>query len=46
VNGNYKAEEKRLWNRKREKVMLENIKASIKGKPDGLVVCGFEHKLI
>jgi hypothetical protein len=29
VNGNYKAEEKRLWNRKREKVMLENIKASI-----------------
>ena len=43
VNGSYTTEKKEHWNREREKVMLKRIKAGIKGKPNGIVICGFEH---
>lgn len=43
VNENHSEEQKQKWNRDREKVMLERIKAARKDLPNGLVICGFEH---
>lgn len=43
VNGDYTPDQKRNWNAEREKVMLRNIKACIESKPNGVVICGFDH---
>lgn len=43
VNGDYTHDQKHKWNAEREKVMLRNIKACIKSRPNGVVICGFEH---
>jgi hypothetical protein len=43
VNGAYSNEEKEKWNRERDKVMLEKIKAAKKEAANGVIICGFEH---